>query len=330
MKRELNSTQLENRNASIQHIFKLKPVLKDYIWGGERLKCEWGKEGEADRIAESWELSAFPQNESCVDNGAYKGYTISALGEKIPNIFGEKVRDLSCFPLLIKIIDACGDLSIQVHPDDDFALKIENQLGKSESWYIASASLGASIYLGFNREVTKDELRSAIENNNLCTLLNRIEVCEGDFFFVPAGTVHALLAGVTVVEIQESSSLTYRIYDYGRIDKNGNSRELHIEKALQVIDTKKLDVSQKTHEYIYENQNRLRKLASTRFFTVNEILVYGSYQIGKKDTFVTLTVVSGVGCIDNESIKKGDTILISADYFATVKGDGLLFIETNF
>ena len=215
---------------------KLKPAVKDYIWGGTALKERWGKTSDTDTIAECWEFSLFPGSSSEVDEVLFKGFDLIKLYERYPAIFGKAAEKHKVFPILIKLIDANADLSVQVHPSDEYADKYEGgSLGKSEIWYIADAKEGASIYYGFSRDVSREEAEKSIKENTITSLLRKIPVKKGEFYYVPAGTVHALLAGVTVIEIQENSNLTYRVYDYDRRDKAGNPRELHVAKALEVM-----------------------------------------------------------------------------------------------
>ncbi len=292
---------------------------------------KWGKTSPMSRIAESWELSAFPKCESIVASGKYRGFTILELQEIFPDLLGEKADLFSVFPLLIKIIDATKDLSVQVHPNDEFALINEHELGKTEMWYVAEADEGAAIYYGFNKDTTEEELRECIKTGTLTELLNRVEVAEGDTFFVPSGTVHAILAGVTIIEVQESSSITYRLYDYGRKDANGRERELHIEKALQVIDKTHTKVPEQTREYDrYEEAGfAVRALSSCEYFNVKEVEISGEYPISHPTSFVAVTAVCGEGSFDNGyPITKGDTFLVPAGLNVTLSGN-LKIIQTT-
>ncbi len=213
--------------------FILQPAWKDYLWGGERLKTDYHKQTELSPLAESWELSCHPDGESVVKNGCFAGMPLSAVLKQHPEFAGERVNACE-FPLMIKLIDAKRDLSIQVHPDDDYARRTENSMGKNEIWYIMDCEEEAEILYGFRRDVSREEFRRAIEQESLTELVNRIPVHKGDVFFIPATTLHAIGKGILIAEIQQSSNLTYRVYDYGRRDKNGNTRPLHIEKAMEV------------------------------------------------------------------------------------------------
>lgn len=211
-------------------------------------------------------------------------------------------------------------MSVQVHPDDSFALQHENQLGKTELWYIADAKEDAAIFYGFSRDVEENEIREAIFNKTLSSLLNRIPVKKGDAFFVPAGTVHAILKGVTVIEIQQSSSVTYRLYDYGRKDAQGKERELHVEKALQVVNMKKsLPPSSGTART--ECGNTVRLLASCPYFISEEIKTERQAEFENNDGMITLTVSEGEGQFDNGAkAEKGDTFLIPCGVKTFLKG----------
>lgn len=300
---------------------KLKPAVRSYIWGGTKLKEFWGKESDSDSIAECWELSMYTDSESIVDDPAFYEYTLSKLQRNYPEFFGDKVNDYSKFPILVKLLDASADLSIQVHPDDVYAMAREGgQLGKNEVWYIADAEEGSAIYYGFNRDVTKDEVIDGVVNGTITELLNRCPVKKGDCFFVPAGTVHALQKGVTVIEVQQSSDITYRIYDYGRKGKSGAPRKLHIREALEVMNLKKseLPVPHETKEL--SNGSKIRLLTKNGYFTSKEVKIEnGEYLIYSEESFVTFTVADGSAHFETgEEIKKGDTWFIPAYYMAKV------------
>ena len=210
----------------------LSPAFKDYIWGGNRLKRDWGKRTDMTPLAESWELSCHEAGPSVIAGGAYAGRTLGDYLAEHPEDAGTKAQNAGAFPLLIKLIDAAGPLSVQVHPDDAYAREFEHSLGKSEMWLVLDASEGAGIYYGFKRETPLAEMRAAIENNTLTELLSWVPAKTGDCFFIPAGTVHAIGAGLMVAEVQQSSNLTYRVYDYGRVGADGKPRPLHVEKAV--------------------------------------------------------------------------------------------------
>ena len=215
-------------------IMKLIPTGKDYLWGGTRLREEYGKKIDLTPLAETWECSVHPDGPSYVANGTYKGKTLTEVLKGHPEYLGTKVENGE-LPVLVKFIDAKKDLSVQVHPSDEYAREHEGDNGKTEMWYVIDADEGASLIYGFQHEVTEGILRKTVETGTLDKHLQKIRVHKGDTYFVPAGTVHGIGKGILVAEIQESSNVTYRVYDYDRVDKNGQKRELHFDKAVQVM-----------------------------------------------------------------------------------------------
>lgn len=203
-------------------IMKLIPTGKDYLWGGTRLREEYGKKIELTPLAETWECSVHPDGPSYVANGIYKGQSLAEVLSAHPEYLGTKVEN-GKLPVLVKFIDAKKDLSVQVHPDDTYAREHEGDNGKTEMWYVVDADEGAHLIYGFQHKVTEEILRKAIETGTLDKHLQKVEVHKGDTYFVPAGTVHGIGKGILVAEIQESSNVTYRVYDYDRVDKNGKS-----------------------------------------------------------------------------------------------------------
>ncbi len=281
---------------------KLIPEYKDNIWGGTRLKERYGKITDAEIVAESWELSYHKDGKTRTEDGLTLSEFLS------PEDIGTSCRDFSFFPLLIKLIDAKDDLSVQVHPSDSYALKHENSFGKTEMWYIVEADEGAGIYLGFNRDVTEEEYKNAINNNTLRSLLNFYEVKAGECYFIPSGTIHAIGKGCLICEIQQNSNLTYRVYDYGRRDKFGNERELHIDKAIKVTNLNKYTSAPLN---IMTEYGEL--LGISRYFTVTKLTVNDAIDV-KMDmaSFKCFTCVSGSGRIGGENITLGESRLISA------------------
>lgn len=207
------------------HPIKLVPMPKDYLWGGQRLKAEYGIDTDMDKVAEAWVLSPEPGAPSVIASGEYKGQTLEALLRE-----GERLEDV--FPLTVKFIDAMKPLSIQVHPNDEYAQEHYQVRGKTECWYVLDAEPGAYLYYGFSRPVNKEEVRSRIEDGSLISILNKIEVRKDDVFLIKSGTLHAIGPGVLVAEVQQCSPLTFRVFDYKRVDKNGKERELHVDEAL--------------------------------------------------------------------------------------------------
>ena len=216
-------------------ILKLNPVFKEYLWGGTKLKTKYGKAYAGDCLAESWECSVHPDGLSIIGNGRYKGQTLLSVLQTHPQFYGTKRTRCEGLPILVKLIDAKQDLSIQVHPDDAYARMYEHQNGKSEMWYVVDADPDAFLIYGFAHPVTAQQLCEAIESKTLPKHLQKVPVHKGDVFYVPAGTVHGIGAGVLIAEVQESSNVTYRVYDYERTDQHGKKRELHFDKAVEVM-----------------------------------------------------------------------------------------------
>ena len=297
----------------------LKAPLKDYLWGGNRLKNEYGKSSDLDIVAESWELSCHEAGLSLVDSGEHKGETLSALltGDG-KAMLGSKAKDMDYFPLLIKFIDAKGDLSVQVHPDDEYALREEGEQGKTEMWYVVDAEPGASLIYGFQQEISKEEFKQRIANNTLLEVCNKVPVHKGDVFFIKAGTLHAIGSGILIYEVQQSSNLTYRVYDYGRVGKDGKPRQLHIDKALAVT---KLEVPQAVAGKmvdidLFPNMD-VKLLAECKYFKVYHGSLHGgsTMHVGE-DSFHCLTVLDGAlkltGNDENLTVEKGKTVFVPA------------------
>lgn len=298
-------------------IIKLAPSFKDYLWGGTKLRDVFGKLCDFDTIAESWELSAHPAGNCMVVSGRHKGLSFSKYLETVgKEVLGWKCAPLQSFPLLIKFIDAKQNLSVQVHPNDDYALENENEYGKNEMWYVIDSEPGAGLYVGFNRDVDRDEVERRVADNTILDILNFYPTKPGDVFFIPAGTVHAIGAGNLICEIQQSSNVTYRLYDYGRVDKFGNPRELHLQKALDVLNFQK---------YVPEALEEENGVIRCKYFEVD--FVEGTKRISlDSDSFYAVTCIKGNGALElNDSkliIIPGDTIFIPAT-------DGTLKINGN-
>ena len=243
---------------------KLIPEIKDNIWGGTKLITKYGKATDKKIAAEAWELSYHKDGTTKLEDGTLISASLT------PDEIGSNCNGFPFFPVLVKLIDAKDDLSVQVHPSDEYALKNENSFGKTEMWYIVEADEGAGIYLGFKKDTSKEEYEEAIKNNTLTELLNFIPVKAGDCYFIPSGTIHAIGGGCLICEIQQNSNLTYRVYDYGRRDASGNLRELHVEKAIKV-----------TNLSAYEScgavgSNQYGELLGiSKYFTVTKITVNG-------------------------------------------------------
>lgn len=300
--------------------FKLQPAFKDYIWGGERLCAGYGKKTEMRPLAESWELSCHPDGESVAASGPFAGRTLRLLvAEQGEALCGRRCAGFTDFPMLIKLIDAAHPLSIQVHPSDEYALKNENSFGKTEMWVILDAQPDSFLYYGFNREVSQEELRAAIEENRLEELLEKRPVKRGDVVFIPAGTLHAIGAGIVLCEIQQNSNLTYRVYDYGRLGSDKKPRPLHVEKALAVLNRcPAVGSFAPAGEEQAVGDARLQLLAACRYFTVHSLKLQGEY-IGhaSAESFCCLICTEGSGELRCGSaflpIQKGESVFIPAD-----------------
>ena len=222
-------------------MLKLKPACKDYLWGGDKLRTDFGVDSDLHPLAEAWVLSCHPDGPSVIAEGPCRGMTladyIAQNGKKILGTDCEKFAD---FPILTKLIDAKGNLSIQVHPSNEYALEHEHQYGKTEMWYILDCEPGAFLYYGFDHEISKEEFERRIQDNTLTEVLNAAPVHKGDVFFIPSGTLHAICQGIVIAEIQQNSNVTYRVYDYGRVGADGKPRALHIRQALDVTEPEPL------------------------------------------------------------------------------------------
>lgn len=305
------------------HLLKLEPAFKDNLWGGTRLRTKYGKKCDYDIIAESWELSTHKAGQSIIAEGPCKGML---LGEYIEHqgkgILGWKCEHFERFPLLIKFIDARESLSIQVHPDDEYALHEENEYGKNEMWYIMDCEPGAFLYLGFNREVSPKEVKDRIADCTLHEVLNKIMVRKGQTIFVKAGTVHAIGQGILICEIQQSSNVTYRLYDYGRRDKYGRLRDLHVEKAMDVIDftpvcRQNIERDVVVSEVAVAADNSACILGECKYFSVIRYEIADSETIlVDESSFQAIVFIEGHGtiiCEDNESsFRPADTFFVPA------------------
>lgn len=314
-----------------------KPILKSVIWGGSDICPFKGITPLQDGIGESWELSHVEDNYSVVANGELenksldeliKTYGEQLLGKKVIEQFG------TTFPLLIKFIDARDNLSIQVHPDDELAKERHNSFGKTEMWYVIKAAEGATLYSGFSQQIDANEYVERVENNTIMDVLQRYDVNAGDVFFLPAGRVHAIGAGCFIAEIQQTSNITYRIYDYNRKDANGNGRELHTELAKDAIDYT-LYPDYRTH--YTEKENVPVELASCKYFTTNllELNEPLSRDFASLDSFVVYICMEGKATIKDDkgneiTIHQGQTVLIPADTnnVTITPAPGAKFMET--
>ena len=293
-----------------------KPILKERIWGGTKLQTILEKNINSQTTGESWEISTVTGDISVVKNGLLQGKTLNELLEIYPEeILGTKVyRQFGKqFPLLFKFLDAHEDLSIQLHPNDELAKKRHNSFGKTEMWYVMQADEGARIIVGFKEKSSPEEYLQHLENKTLTTILEEIPVKKGDVFFLETGTIHAIGAGIVIAEIQQTSDITYRVYDWDRVDANGNSRELHINMALEAINYNKLETSKQYNKKI----NTSNEVVNCPYFATNFIPLDGELSF-KENTNSFKVFMCTEGKFDlvynNEkiAIKKGETVLLPA------------------
>lgn len=315
-------------------ILKLDAPCKDYIWGGNRLREEYGKVSAADKIAESWELSCHKDGQSVIVGGEFDGKTLSDyIAAKGKGVLGKNCDRFEYFPVLIKLIDAKDNLSVQVHPSNDYALRVEGEYGKTEMWYIVDCDPGAELLYGFKHEISKEEFAERIANNTLLEVTNNVPVHKGDVFFIESGTLHAIGKGILIAEIQQNSNTTYRIYDYGRVGKDGKPRELHVEKAKEVtelVPPKYPTTAQGAPTPIEGGKQTL--LRSCEYFNVNKLELDGTAKLtAGEGSFNSLLVLDGefevADGIEKVTAKKGDSLFISAgtgDY--TVSGKGTIIL----
>ncbi|MBP3760482.1 MAG: class I mannose-6-phosphate isomerase [Ruminococcus sp.] len=314
-------------------IFKLKPVGKDYIWGGIRLKNEYGKNIPLSPLAETWECSVHPDGESIISDGIFAGQTLGNVLGKYPKFCGNKNPD--GLPLLVKLIDAADNLSVQVHPDNNYALMHENQNGKTEMWYVLDADENACLIYGFEKNFTKQEVRQSLSDGSITDKLKKVKVRKGDVFFIPAGTVHAIGKGVLVAEIQQNSNLTYRIYDYDRRDKDGNLRPLHIQKALDVMNLSPAPEYIPCDDKITAADYCIETICKCEYFNVKKLNLKNMFSL-ESDTksFKILLCTDGKGTVsENDNIidfRKGDCIFYAAySKIAEIKGNAEILIISS-
>ncbi|MCI8430291.1 MAG: ROK family protein [Lachnospiraceae bacterium] len=293
-------------------VLKLKPACKDYLWGGRRLIEEYGKKYDGEVLAETWELSCHPDGPSEIVNGSYAGKTLQQyIDAEGKEVLGTNCRRFRDFPILTKFIDARDNLSIQVHPDNRYALKNEGQYGKTEMWYVMDAGKEAFLYYGFKREVSVEEFEERIEKDTLLEVLHAVPVQKGDVLFIESGTIHAIGKDILIAEIQQNSNVTYRVYDYGRVGKDGKKRDLHIEKALAV--TRRVPIVRDKSSYPH--------IADCDYFTVDKLNLDG--RVMKKmegyvsdASFASILMLDGEGTIisgeETAVFRKGDSFFLPA------------------
>ena len=308
----------------MKEILFLEPVFKEVIWGGDKLATSYGYKIPSDTTGECWAVSAHKNGDCKLINGEFKGESLSWLWDNHREIFGNAKGDV--FPLLIKIIDAKKDLSIQVHPDDEYAKKNENgALGKTECWYILDCEEGATIVVGHNAK-SKEELKQMIKEKRWNELIKVRPIKKGDFFQITPGTVHAIKGGTVILETQQNSDITYRLYDYDRLS-NGKPRELHLEKSIDVIKCPYVEESQ-DFKIIKENNYDEKELVKCEFYEVKKLDIHGEKSFVQSKPFEIVSVIEGNGFINEIEIKKGDHFIIPFEYGKyKLKGDMELIIS---
>lgn len=318
---------MTSKNLSLKNKpFLLKPVGKDYLWGGRRLNDDFSKDIPLQPLAETWECSTHPDGPSVVASGEFKGLSLAEVLRLQPELLGRHYAGLGELPILIKLIDAKKDLSVQVHPDDEYAFKYEQgQRGKTEMWYVLDASRDAQLVYGFSHDIDRAALEKSLLDGTVEKYLQKVPVHSDDIFFIKPGTVHAIGAGALIAEIQESSNLTYRLFDYNRVDKNGKKRELHIEKALAVVNMQgSARPKQPLRVLKYRRGYAAEMLCCCKYFQVERVLVntercreLASFQ-SNSDSFQVLLCTNGCGIMtfgDGEVLQlfRGDCVFLPAD-----------------
>lgn len=296
----------------------LNPVFKEMIWGGRRLADQFGYEIPGDDTGECWGISAHPNGDDEIRDGIYAGKKLSELWDTHRELFGDLAGDR--FPLLIKIIDAKDNLSIQVHPDDAYAAKYENgSFGKTECWYILDCPEDAELVVGHHAK-TREELSSMIYGGQWDALIRKIPIQKGDFIQIDPGTVHAITTGCMILETQQNSDITYRVYDYDRLT-NGKPRELHVEKSIDVITVPAKSVDDSVKHYANLPENQWNELITCPYYSVFKLNVKGSFEKEQNDPFLNISILDGSGTLNGQPVKKGDHLIVPAGY-GTMKFEG--------
>ena len=310
----------------MKSILFLEPVFKQMIWGGRQLADQFGYEIPGGNTGECWAVSAHPNGDCVVREGAYQGKTLSQLWKEEPGLFGNS--DLDRFPLLVKIIDAKDDLSIQVHPDDAYAGENENgSLGKTECWYILDCPEGASLVVGHNAG-SRQELQEMIEQERWGELIREIPVKKGDFIQINPGTVHAIKGGLMILETQQNSDITYRVYDYGRLT-DGKPRQLHVKQSIDVITVPAPSAADSVKSALALPENTLNELISCDYYTVWKLDVAGVMSFVQTHPFLIMSVIEGEGSVDGRRICKGDHFILPQSYgTAELRGEMTLIASS--
>ena len=294
----------------MEKVILLNPYFSHTIWGGKKLRDVFGYNEPGDDIGECWGISAHPSGESTAASGEFEGKRLSELWNEHRELFGNAEGDR--FPLLVKIIDAEADLSIQVHPDDEYASTNENgSLGKKECWYVLDCPEDAELVIGHNAG-SPEELRSMVSEGRWDELIRKVKVKKGETIQIDPGTVHSITAGVCLIETQQSSDITYRLYDYDRL-QNGRKRELHIDKSLDVITVPAPSLSEQIKECTQQEENSVLRLSACDRYTVSKVKVSGEFSFKCDAGFVNASVIEGSGRVFDKDVKKGSHMLITAE-----------------
>lgn len=299
-------------------MIKLQPVLKDYLWGGMKLGPLFGRDNGGKKMSESWEVSVHPDGESLCEGGTFADYLRAH-----PTAVDKEGSD---FPVLIKYIDAAQNLSVQVHPDDAFARREENDNGKTEMWYIVQADAGAGIYCGFRRDTGREEFLRCVADGTVEELLNFIPVKAGDCYLIKAGTVHAIGAGCVICEVQQSSNVTYRVYDYNRLGADGKPRQLHVEKAVRVINFAKFKDETGSGAPEQVAGGTLRRLTACSYFSCRELALDGTYAECNDRSFTAVNVLSGEGRADGTPFRAGDSFFVPCGEAFSLEGNARIIL----
>lgn len=304
---KLNDKGYTERDGKASPILFLNPVFKKMIWGGRRLKDQFNCDAPEDKIGECWAVSAHPHGDCTIREGIYRGWSLSQLWNEHPELFGYPAQDR--FPLLVKIIDAKEDLSIQVHPNDVYAREHENgSFGKAECWYILDCPDDASLVIGHNAD-SREELEEMIHQGKWSEMFHEIPVKKGDFIQIDPGTIHTIKGGIMILEIQQSSDITYRLYDYDRLI-DGKPRQLHIKQGIDVITVPAPAPEKNMKSAVNLPKNVMNELISCDYYTVWKLEVDKPVSFDKKYPFLIMSVIEGKGLINGQMIGKGDHFIL--------------------
>lgn len=292
----------------MNNLLFLKPIFHEKIWGGARLKSKFNYEIPSEKTGECWAISAHPNGDCQIINGIHAGKHLSELWKTNRELFGDLDGDV--FPLLTKILDASDDLSVQVHPNDEYGLKHEGELGKTECWYILDADEDAELIFGHHAQ-TKEEFINYINNGEWNELLRKVKIKKGDFFHVPTGTIHALKRGTLVLETQQSSDTTYRLYDYDRLGDDGKPRPLHIKQSIDVSTIPHQDEKLNYDIQLIDN-HKITKFVTCDYFTVSKWDIRGLFCSSHQNSFTLVSVIEGNGLFNSIEICKGQHFIVPA------------------